>query len=208
MTAPKWKLGTLLVLVWLLIAVWHMSQMETQDTDIAWLAKRAVGNISEVVLWTAGWAWVTHVLRGQAALDQHIVIVGAACILDELVLSIILPYVFFAQGWPWPEGLLRLSWAVLVVLTGLVQLRLATGALTRHRLLLWLTAASMALSLVAVYTWAEQNDSEGIKQLPFSPNIYPPMFVQRPALDLDAGLKALWEKDWLKSDAPGAQAGD
>ncbi len=199
MTAPRRELTTLLVLVWLLVLAWHLSQMQTQATDVAWVVKLAVKTISEVVLWTAAWAWVTQVQRGQAHLSEHIALVASACLLDEAGLSLALPWLFFTQGWPWPEGLHRLCWTALACATALAQLRVAAGALSARHLALWLAASALTLVLVMLHTWAEHNDREGIKKLPYDANLYPPWQLRLPPRDLDAGLQELWGKAWLRT---------
>ncbi len=200
MTAPRRELATSLVLGWLLVMAWHLTQLQTQATDIAWLVKLAVRNIAEVLLWTAAWAWVTRVQRGEALLSQHVAWVAGACLLDEAGLSLAMPWLFFTQGWPWPEGLHRMCWTALACVTALAQLRLATGEIHARRIALWLAASALTLVLVALQTWAEHNDREGIKKLPYDANIYPPLVLKAPTYGLEDGLSELWTKQWLQTD--------
>lgn len=199
MKTPSREMTALLVLSWLLVMGWHLSQIQMQPTDVAWLSKLAVEDIGQAALWAAGWAWVTHIQRGQAHLRSHVALVAGACLLDQVGLSLILPWVFFAQGWPWPQGFHLLSWTALICLTSLVQLRLVTRELTARRVVLWGLASTLAMGLVGLHAWADRNDREGIKMLPYEANIYPPIGSSTPHLNLDDGLKALWAKDWLRS---------
>lgn len=188
--------ASVLVSAWLAVMVWHLMQWQVQPTDLAWITKLVIKNISEVVLWTAAWAWVTYVLQYQARLAFHVCIVAAACLFDEAVLKLALPWLFYAQGWPWPEGLNKLCWIVLVALTALLQIRAATGHLGARLLAPWFLAGTLAISLFSAQIWAEHNDTEAFKTLPYDANFYPPLWLSRPSHSLDRGLEELWSKAW------------
>lgn len=188
--------GLALVLLWLALLFWNLGQWDTQPTDLAWIVKRAVRGITEVVLWTAAWAWVTFVLRGQSRLAEHVVVVALACLVDEAVISLGLPWLFFAMGWPWPPEMHKTLWALLACGTAYVQLTVALPKLSPKHVGLWLLASALALWLNSLQLWAEHNDREALRKLPYEANIFPPVGLGQPALDLDKGLDALWQKAW------------
>ena len=188
----------LIISAWLGVMFWHLSQLHVQPTDWAWIARLAVKDIREISLWTAAWAWVTYVRRGQSRLSQHMYIVGAACLLDEAILSLAMPWAFFAMGWPWPESLDKIFWAILTALTALLQLRIAVEKLTRRLLLLWLLASTLTVAAVSTQVWSDQNDREAIKRLPYDANIFPASVLLTPSANLEQGLDELWRKSWIQ----------
>lgn len=190
-------LAPLLVLLWLLAAAWNLSQWLIQPSDLAWSAKLWVKDVTYVALWTSGWAWVTQVLLGRPRLAAHISLAAGISLFDELVLSLCLPWLFFALGWPWPQGLHKILWIGMVVCAGLLHLQVAAGGLNRNRIFLWALASAFALGLYLLHTWAEVNDHEALKKLPYESNIYPAVWVKPPPLALEEGLKELWARDWM-----------
>lgn len=190
--------ASVLVSAWLTVMFWHLIQWQLQPTDLAWITKLVVKNISEVVLWTAASSWVTYVLQYQTRLALHVFIVASACLIDEAVLKLGMPWLFYAQGWPWPEGLNKLSWIVLVALTALLQMRVAVGHLNAQRLVRWFLASTLGILLFSAQIWAEHNDTEAFNKLPYDANFYPPLWLSRPSHSLDRGLEELWGKEWGK----------
>ncbi len=126
-------------------------------------------------------------------------IVGTACLVNEAVLSIGLPWLFFVMGWPWPALVMKMVWLVLLCCTALLQLHVATGGLDRQRTGLWLVVSTVALVLYFVHAWSGENDSEALKKLPYEPNVYPAYWLVTPEADVPSGLDALWRKDWSRS---------
>jgi hypothetical protein len=188
--------GLVIASAWMAVMFGHLIQGQSQSTDLAWVVKLMVKNVTEVVLWTAAWSWVTFVLQYQTRLALHVCIVAAACLIDEAILKLAMPWLFYAQGWSWPEGLNKLCWIVLLVFTALLQMRVAKGHLSARLLLLWFLASTLAVSLFSAQIWAEHNDPEAIKRLPYDANFYPPLWLSRPSHSLDLGLEELWSKEW------------
>ena len=189
-------LASLLVCSWLGLLTWNESQWLTQATDLAWLAKDSVKTVAQVGVWIAGWAWVTHVQQGTPRLSAHICIAMAASVLDVAVLQVLLPGLFFALAWPWPLGFYKLLWTPLVLLAALLHLHVAANGLRARQLGGWLLAAALTLGLSNVQAWAERNDREAIKKLPYEPNLYPASWLVSAPPSLDAGLKSLWSGEW------------
>lgn len=181
---------------WLFVMLWHMSQWQTQESDLAWTARLAVEKITEAALWTAAWMVfnLVHAQRSNAVL--HIAIVGTACWIDEAVLSITLPWLFYAMGWPWPALAMKMVWLILICATAGLQLKVVISSLDAQQTGLWLSASTLAFALFFVHTWANENDSEAVKKLPYQANIYPSYWLSKPDADLATGLEALWNKEW------------
>jgi hypothetical protein len=183
---------------WLLVMLWQIYQWQAQESDIAWMTKLAVNNIKEVAVWIAAWAWISHVQTGRARLAEHILVVAGACLFDEVILTLVLPWMFFMFGWPWPALAMKMLWFVGLCLTALMNLKIASIRLDGVRVGLWLAASVTAGLLFFLQSWADDNDSEALKKLPYETNIYPPLWLKTPAADLETGLKELWGKDWIK----------
>lgn len=195
-------LALVLVPLWLLLAVWNLSQWQTQASDLAWSAKLLVKDVTQTVLWTCAWAWVTYVLQRQSMLSVHVAIAATASIFDEVILGLAVPWLFFSLGWPWPQGLNKSLWISLVVFTALMHLRMATGPLQRKIVSLWALASTMVICVYGLQAWAEINDHEATKKLPYESNIYPAYWIKTPPLEIDDGLKALWSRNWIKVGEP------
>lgn len=181
-----------LTALWLGLMAWGLSVSITLPTDRGWAVSRFVEGVSGYALWTAGWAWVTHVLQGQSRLSSHVTIVAVAGVIDELVLSLGAPWLFFAMGWSWPQEMNQLQWGALVVATSFFNLRVACNSINRQLLGLWLLAVFVSGSLYALKIWANLNEKEALKNLPFVANIYPAFWVKTPELGVDEGLRELW----------------
>lgn len=189
-------LAGLLVCSWLGLLLWNESQWLTQATDLAWLAKGSVKTIAQVAVWIAAWAWMSQVQRGTPQLSAHFCIAMTACLLDVGLLQLALPGLFFACAWPWPLGFYNLLWTPLVLLAALLHLRVAANGLSARLLGGWLLAATLTLVLSNVQAWAEHNDREAIKKLPYEPNLYPASWLVSAPPSLDTGLKFLWSGEW------------
>ncbi len=195
----RWRIpliAGLLVCSWLGLLIWNESQWLTQTADLAWLAKSSVKTISQVAVWISAWAWVTHTMRGAAHLSTHICIAMVGSLLDVGVLQVALPGLFFASAWPWPLGFYNILWTPLVLLSALLHLRVAADGLRARQLGGWLLAALLALGLSNAQAWAERNDREALKKLPYEPNLYPESWLVRAPQSLETGLKTLWSEDW------------
>lgn len=189
-------LATLSALSWLTVMVWNEAQWLTQFTDLAWLAKDSVKTVMHVAIWIAGWSWVTYVNQGGPRLSEHICIATAASLLDVAAFQVVLPGIFFALAWPWPMGFYKILWMPLLLVAGLLHLRVAANGLNRRQIGGWALVSALALSLSNLQGWAERNDREALKRLPYEPNIYPAAWVITPADSLDEGIKGLWANDW------------
>lgn len=181
---------------WLFVMLWQLSQWHTQETDLAWTARLAVEKITEAVLWTAAWVGFNLVYTHRCNAVMHIAIVGTAYWTDEVILSIALPWLFYAIGWPWPALAMKMVWLILVCATAGLQLKVVTGGLDARQLGLWLSASALAFALFFVHAWANENDSEAVKKLPYQANIYPSYWISKPDTDVATGLEALWKKEW------------
>ncbi len=198
--APVFAAVTLVV-IWLALQVWNLSEYYMIPSDWGWAAKALSDTLTKAVLWTAGWALATRFLQGQARLSEHIVIVAAASLIDEGILGLAMPWLFFAVGWDWPRGINELLWMLLVVATSYLNLRVACGAITRRLLGIWVLAVSMGASVFSLKTWGELNDREAAEKLPFMSNIYPATWVRTPELGVEEGLGAMWGRgSLLRSD--------
>ena len=123
----------------------------------------------------------------------------AAGLVDVTVLILALPWLFFAMGWPWPHAFHEIMRTVLVILVALVQLRMVWGFLNNQLVLVLAMGGSIALGVIGLQNWAEQNDTASLKSLPYEGNIYPPHWVAPAPSSLDRGLDELWEKaGWAK----------
>jgi hypothetical protein len=110
----------------------------------------------------------------------------------------LLPWLFYVFGWPWPALFMKMLWFALLCATALANLRIATLRLDAVRISLWLATSVTAGLLFFLQVWAEANDSDALKKLPYETNIYPPLLLKHPSADLDSGLKELWQKDWIQ----------
>lgn len=90
----------------------------------------------------------------------------AAGLVDVTVLILALPWLFFAMGWPWPHAFHEIMRTVLVILVALVQLRVVWGFLNNQLVLVWAMGGSIALGVIGLQNWAEQNDTASLKSLP------------------------------------------
>ena len=191
-TAPL-LLAPALVLAWLASLALNLLPGLLRPTDTALYLELAVTEITQLSLWVAAWAWVTHTRQQRTRLAEHTALAAGAGLLDNAVLSLALPWAFFAMGWPWPAGLYDISRTALITLTALLHLTLACEGLTPRRLGLWLLASTLALGLTAANSWIEHNDSEALDSLPYQPNLYPAIWVKTPEHGIDEGLKVMWE---------------
>lgn len=194
---PRMWGAYLLVFLWLSLTVWDLSQWQAKPSDVAWAVKLFVKDVSQVAVWTASWAWITHTLQGQTRLSTHIFIAAGASLFNLAVLSLGIPWLFFAMGWSWPQGLHKAQWIILIIFIGLLHLRAAAGQVNRHSFILWVFGSAIAASLYGLHAWAELNDQEAVKRLPYEPNIYPSGWVKAPNLDIEEGLKELWGQGWI-----------
>ena len=189
-----------LAVLWL--AVWLSTLMASElpgharPGDLAKTVQLIVHDATWLTLWIAAWAWVTHTRQGTPRLAQHTSLAAAAALIDVAVLGTALPWAFFAMGWPWPASLYEMSRTLLIAITGLLHLRLATLGLNQTRWALWLLATTVALSLMAAQQWAEHNDKDALNQLNYQPNIYPATVVRTPEHGLEDGLKVMWGREW------------
>lgn len=185
-----------MVTAWLTVMLLHLGQWITTPTDYAWAAKLIVKNVSEAVIWTGASVWVCYVQMGRSKLWAHIAIVATACFIDEAVLAVLMPWLFFALGWPWPAGAFQLVWAAFFALTVLVQIKVCLENPGAKTIQLWAIASGIGLALASIQTWAEHNDTESLNRLPYESNIYPAVLITTPRPSLEDGLKELWGKKW------------
>ena len=197
--------ATLLALI--CVAAWLASMINTawpgllRPADTASYLQSAVEEVSHLALWVAAWSWVSYTRQGQTQLATHTSMAALAGLIDNVVLSLAVPWAFFVLGWPWPSGLGHISRAVLIALLGLLHLRVACGGLNLRRWGLWLLASTVALTLVTASRWVEDNNTEALRDLPYQSNIYPADWIQRPEHGVEDGLKAMWEREWRQDQA-------
>lgn len=187
-------LATALVVALVGTTFWYYQNYTIDTTDPAFFVKFFAERFAWISTWVAAWSWVSHVARGQALVSQHIAVTAAAALLDLCLLIIAVPWTFFALGWPWPNGLHEISRALLVSALALVQLQMAWGWLDKRLVSLWALAASMTLALVSLNNWADRNDTDALRDLPYEVNVYPAYWVAPVQQDLDQGLDELWGK--------------
>lgn len=183
-----------LVLAFIGITVWYYQNYTLQNTDPAFFTKTLTDRFAIMSAWVAAWSWISHIASGRAKVSQHIAVTAAAGIIDLCLLIIAMPWLFFALAWPWPHEFNNITRAVLIVLLGLLQLRMAWGWLNKRLVSLWAMAGCIALGYVGLNNWADQNGTESLNELPYQVNIYPAYWVAPAEPNLDRGLDELWKK--------------
>ena len=192
-------LTSVLVLAFLGVSFWYYQTYSLEITDPAFFAKTFAQRLAWMSLWVAAWSWVSYSVRGRAQISQNIAITAAAGLVDVTVLLLTVPWLFFAMGWPWPHAFHEIMRTVLVILVALVQLRMIWGLLNKQLVLVWAMGSSIALGVVGLQNWADQNDTASLKSLPYEGNIYPAYWVAPAPASLDRGLDELWKKaGWNK----------
>ena len=192
-------LTSVLVLAFLGVSFWYYQTYSLEITDPAFFAKTFAQRLAWMSLWVSAWSWVSYSVHGRGQIRQNIAITAAAGLLDVTVLVLAVPWLFFVMGWPWPHAFHEIMRTVLVILVALVQLRVVWGFLNNQLVLVWAIAGSIALGVIGLQNWAEQNDTASLKSLPYEGNIYPPYWVAPAPSSLDRGLDELWEKaGWAK----------
>ncbi len=182
--------------VWLVVLFATQAPGHARPGDLALTVELIANDVTQLAIWVALWAVVTHTLQGQSRLAQHTSLAAAAALLEVAVLGTAIPWTFFAFGWPWPASLFVMSRTLLIALVGLLHLRLACQGLNTTRWALWLLATTLALSLTAARQWAEHNSQDALNQLKYQPNIYPATVIRTPEHGLEDGLKAMWDREW------------
>ena len=182
--------------VWLVLLFATQAPGHARPGDLAQTVELIVNDVTQLAIWVALWAAVTHNLQGQSRLAQHTSLAAATALIEVAVLGTAIPWTFFAIGWPWPASLFVMSRTLLIAIAGLFHLRLACQGLNTTRWALWLLATTLALSLTAARQWAEQNTQDALNQLKYQPNIYPATLIRTPAHGLEDGLKAMWDREW------------
>jgi hypothetical protein len=192
-------LASALVLALLGMSFWYYQTYSLEVTDPAFFAKTFAQRLAFMSAWVAAWSWVSYSVRGRAQISQNIATTAAAGLVDVTVLLLAVPWLFFAMGWPWPHAFHEIMRTVLVILVALVQLRMIWGLLNKQLVLVWTMGSSIALGVVGLQNWADQNDTASLKSLPYEGNIYPAYWVAPAPASLDRGLDGLWEKaGWNK----------
>ena len=187
-------LATALVVAFLGITFWYYQNYTLQITDPAFFAKNFVKRFALMSAWVAAWSWISHVTSGRTLVSKYIAVTAAAGLVDVSLVIVAMPWLFFAMGWPWPHAFNEITRTVLVIALALIQLRMATGKLNKRLVLLWAMAGSIALGLVSLNNWADQNGTESLKELPYEVNIYPAYWIAPAEPSLDRGLDQLWNK--------------
>lgn len=192
-------LASALVLAFLGMSFWYYQTYSLEVTDPAFFAKTFAQRLAFMSAWVVAWSWVTYSVHGRAQISQNIAITATAGLVDVTVLLLAMPWLFFAMGWPWPHAFHEIMRTVLVILVTLVQLRMIWGLLNKQLVLVWAMGSSIALGVVGLQNWADQNDTASLKSLPYEGNIYPAYWVAPAPASLDRGLDELWEKaGWNK----------
>jgi hypothetical protein len=196
---PVPALASALVLAFLGMSFWYYQTYSLEVTDPAFFAKTFAQRLALMSAWVVAWSWVSYSVHGRAQISQNIVITAAAGLVDVTVLLLAVPWLFFAMGWPWPHAFHEIMRTVLVILVALVQLRMIWGLLNKQLVLVWAMGSSIALGVVGLQNWADQNDTASLKSLPYEGNIYPAYWVAPAPASLDRGLDELWDKaGWNK----------
>ena len=191
-------LASTLVVAFLGMSFWYYQTYSLEITDPAFFAKTFAQRLACMSAWVAVWSWVSYSVFGRAQISQNIAITAAAGLVDVTVLILALPWLFFAMGWPWPHSFHEIMRTVLVILVAFVQLRMVWGLLNKQLVLVWAMGGSIALGVIGLQNWAEQNDTASLKSLPYEGNIYPAYWVAPTPSSLDRGLDELWEKaGWM-----------
>lgn len=192
-------LTSVLVLAFLGASFWYYQTYSLEITDPAFFTKTFAQRLTWMSVWVAAWSWVSYSVHGRGQISQNVAITAAAGLVDVTVLVLAVPWLFFAMGWPWPHAFHEIMRTVLVILVALVQLRVVWGFLNNQLVLVWAIAGSIALGVIGLQNWAEQNDTASLKSLPYEGNIYPAYWVAPAPSSLDRGLDELWEKaGWAK----------
>lgn len=192
-------LASALVLAFLGLSFGYFQTYSLEITDPAYFANTFAQRLAWMGAWVAAWSWVSYAIIGRAQISLNIAITAAAGVVNVLVLLMAVPWLFFAMGWPWPHDFHDIMRMVLVILVAWVQLRMVWGGLNQRLVLLWALASSVALVVVGLHNWAEQNDAASLKSLPYEGNIYPAYWVAPVEPSLDKGLDVLWKKaGWVQ----------
>lgn len=184
------------VLAWLVSLLALFWPMVTHAADVATVMKTAVERIVYLTLWIMAWSWVTTVQQGQTQLNEHTRIAAATALGEAVLLGYVLPWILFGLGWPWPAGLYTLGQTMLMALATLFHLRQVCRPWHTRHLVGWAAVTSLAMALTVAYVWAETHNEQALKQLPYTPNIYPAYGLPLPAHGLEGGLEELWNKGW------------
>lgn len=187
-------LASTLVVAFLGMSFWYYQTYSLEITDSAFFAKTLAQRLACMSAWVAAWSWVSYSVFGRAQISQNIAITAAAGLIDVAVLIVALPWLFFVMGWPWPHSFHEIMRTVLVILVALVQLRMVWCLLDKQLVLVWAMGGSLAMGVMGLQNWAEQNDTASLKRLPYEGNIYPAYWVAQVPASLDRGLDELWEK--------------
>lgn len=191
---PNPALALTLVVAFLGMSFWYFQTYSLEITDPAYFAKTFAQRLALMSAWIAFWSWFSYSINGHAQISQNIALNAAAGLIDITIVLLAVPWLFFAMGWTWPNDFHEIMRTVLVILVALVQLRLVWGFLNKRLVLIWAMAGSIAMCVVGLQNWAEQNDSASLKSLPYEGNIYPAYWVAPAPASLDRGLDELWEK--------------
>ena len=186
-----------LILTWLAAQLWVYLPTYSSVTDAAFITNLMVEEIAILAIWISAWSWVTWQVQGRTRLAEHTIIAAGASFIDAAVLNYGIPWVFFNLGWPWPNDMHNTPKTVLITLTVLIHLHMASRhGLNRRLFALWVAGSILAMVLVSADTWAKKNDQAAAEKLPYSPNIYAPAFVVKPEHKLSEGLEHMWSKAW------------
>jgi len=186
-----------LILTWLAAQLWVYLPTYSSVTDAAFITNLMVEEIAILAIWISAGSWVTWQGQGRTQLAEHTIIAAGASFIDAAVLNYGIPWMFFNLGWPWPNGMHNTPKTVLITLTVLIHLHMASRhGLNRRLFALWLAGSILAMVLVSANTWAKKNDQAAAEKLPYSPNIYAPAFVVKPEHKLQEGLEHMWSKAW------------
>lgn len=186
-----------LMLTWMAAQLWVYLPTFSSVTDAAFITKLMVEEIANLVVWISAWSWVTWQVNGRTRLTEHTTIAAGASFIDAAVLNYGIPWMFFNLGWPWPNDMHNTPKTVLIALTVLIHLHIASRkGLNRRLFALWLAGSVLAMGLVSADTWSKKNDQAAAEKLPYSPNIYTPTFLIKPEYNLRDGLEHMWKKDW------------
>ena len=181
------------------VSFWYYQTYSLEITDPAFFANTFAQRLAWMSVWVAVWSWFSYSVKGHAQIRQNITLVAAAGLVDVIIHLLAVPWLFFVMGWPWPNAFHEILRTVLVILVALVQLRLVWGFLNKRLVLLWTLAGCVALGVIGMQNWAEQNDTASLKSLPYEGYLYPAYWVIPAEPSLDMGLDELWKKaGWAK----------
>ena len=185
------------ILAWLAAQLWVYLPIYSSAADTAFITKLMVEEVAILSCWISAWSWVTWQEQGRTRLAEHNIIAAGASFIDAAVLNYALPWMFFNLGWPWPTDIHNIPNAVLITLTALMHIHLASRIGLNLRLFaMWVAGSVLAISLVTAHKWAKKNDQAAADKLPYSPNIYAPAFLVTPEHKLREGLEHMWSKSW------------